>query len=463
MLKEYKLSQNKVIVLISSVIVLILIYFGMSYYYRTHFSYNTTINGVYCGNKTVAQANNLLKEQAGSYELLIHGRKGIEVSIDAKTINLETDFTDELKQLQREQNKITWLFRQNNKYFFEATAKADYQKEVLIDTLKQSDFFLEKNIIEPKDAYRDGFDPETKTYHIVPEVEGTTIDFEKMLGEVEIAISNQQDVLDLDKTSCYIEPAVKRDDPDLNAKVDLREVMLKAKITYEFGDQTEVVDSEKISQWIKEDETGISLDRDLVREYVGSLASKYDTYGRKRTIVTVSGESKTLPSGGFGWWMDKASETDELMADIMNGDQKTRTPVYFCKGATYGSDDIGKTYAEIDFNAQHMYLLNNGIIVFESDFVSGNVSKGFGTPEGVFGITYKERNATLVGENYESKVSYWMPFNGNIGFHDASWRNEFGGSIYLFSGSHGCINLPKDKAEQLYDLVYENMPVVAYY
>ena len=44
-----------------------------------------------------------------------------------------------------------------------------------------------------------------------------------------------------------------------------------------------------------------------------------------------------------------------------------------------------------------------------------------------------------------------MPFNGGIGFHDASWRSKFGGTIYQYSGSHGCINLPVDKAKLLYE------------
>ena len=30
----------------------------------------------------------------------------------------------------------------------------------------------------------------------------------------------------------------------------------------------------------------------------------------------------------------------------------------------------------------------------------------------------------------------------NIGIHDASWRDTFGGTIYKTSGSHGCINVP---------------------
>ena len=55
-----------------------------------------------------------------------------------------------------------------------------------------------------------------------------------------------------------------------------------------------------------------------------------------------------------------------------------------------------------------------------------------------------------------------MPFNGGIGLHDANWRSKFGGTIYQNSGSHGCVNLPPDKAAALYDLVYTGIPVICY-
>ena len=123
-------------------------------------------------------------------------------------------------------------------------------------------------------------------------------------------------------------------------------------------------------------------------------------------------------------------------------------------------EDIGASYVEIDMGNQHLYLYMNGELILESDFVSGNISRGYGTPAGVFGLTYKERNATLTGENYASHVDYWMPFNGGIGLHDASWRSKFGGTLYQTGGSHGCINLPPQKAPALYDLVYKGIPVL---
>jgi lipoprotein-anchoring transpeptidase ErfK/SrfK len=56
-----------------------------------------------------------------------------------------------------------------------------------------------------------------------------------------------------------------------------------------------------------------------------------------------------------------------------------------------------------------------------------------------------------------------MPFHGNFGMHDATWRSEFGGDIYLTNGSHGCLNLPLDKAAELYNYLYTGYPVICYY
>ena len=117
---------------------------------------------------------------------------------------------------------------------------------------------------------------------------------------------------------------------------------------------------------------------------------------------------------------------------------------------------------ELNLTAQHLFVIKNGTKVLESDFVSGNVSRNWTTPPGAFPLTYKTRNATLKGEGYSTPVSYWMPFNGGIGLHDAPWRNAFGGQIYKTSGSHGCINLPPAIAKQLYEYVDIGFPVLCY-
>ena len=71
-----------------------------------------------------------------------------------------------------------------------------------------------------------------------------------------------------------------------------------------------------------------------------------------------------------------------------------------------------------------MYYYQNGSDIFESDFVSGNMSYADRqTHAGIFTLDYKKSPDVLRGTmkadgtyEYESEVQYWMPFDGGIGF-----------------------------------------------
>ena len=66
------------------------------------------------------------------------------------------------------------------------------------------------------------------------------------------------------------------------------------------------------------------------------------------------------------------------------------------------------------------------------------------------------------GEDYATPVKYWMPFAGDVGMHDASWRKSFGGNIYKTNGSHGCINLPTSVAKTIYNTIEKGWRVLVY-
>ena len=162
--------------------------------------------------------------------------------------------------------------------------------------------------------------------------------------------------------------------------------------------------------------------------------------------------------------IDKEKEREQLLEEVKNGEIKTREPVYSQTAVSRSKNDIGSTYIEVDYTNQHMWYFEEGTLKLDSDFVSGNISRGNGSPDGVFKVVYKKSPAVLKGEDYESDVTYFIPFAYNVGFHDASWRHgRFGGTIYKNSGSHGCINMPEEKAAKLYELVKVDTPVVAYY
>jgi hypothetical protein len=181
--------------------------------------------------------------------------------------------------------------------------------------------------------------------------------------------------------------------------------------------------------------------------------------------MTSLGIELTLARKNYGWKTDRDTETDELLELIYAGSTVEREPVYSITAQQKGTDDIGSSYVEADLTNQHMYVYQDGKLAFETDFVSGTLSStpDCVTPQGIFGLTYNTRDAVLRGANYASHVNYWMPFYGNYGMHDATWRSSFGGTIYFTSGSHGCINLPYSSAATIYEYVSTGFPVVCYY
>jgi len=161
--------------------------------------------------------------------------------------------------------------------------------------------------------------------------------------------------------------------------------------------------------------------------------------------------------------MDRESETEALYNLLLAGQTEGRSPVWTNSALTRGTNDIGDTYVEIDYTNQRMWYYKDGELLVETPVVTGNVSAGNASPEGMFYIVYKKQDAVLTGETYETPVSYWMPFYGNVGIHDAdSWRSSYGGTIYMTNGSHGCINTPTAQAQTIFENIEAGIPVICY-
>ena len=111
-----------------------------------------------------------------------------------------------------------------------------------------------------------------------------------------------------------------------------------------------------------------------------------------------------------------------------------------------------KTYIKVSISKQKMWYYKNGKLKKSSSVVTG-MRNEHDTPRGNFRVMGKARKIYLIGEDYRSFVNYWMPFYGGYGLHDATWRSYFGGDIYKYNGSHGCVNLPYSVAKYLYNHV----------
>ena len=133
------------------------------------------------------------------------------------------------------------------------------------------------------------------------------------------------------------------------------------------------------------------------------------------------------------------------------------------KSSSGGSTISGKgTYIEISIDQQHMWFYEDGKLVLDTSVVTGNADGEHNTPPGSYAIQDHAMNVTLIGDDYETPVTYWMGFNGGIGIHDADWRSSFGGDIYEGNGSHGCVNTPYEKVKVIFEHTEVGTPVYVY-
>ncbi|MBQ8930632.1 MAG: L,D-transpeptidase [Oscillospiraceae bacterium] len=117
-------------------------------------------------------------------------------------------------------------------------------------------------------------------------------------------------------------------------------------------------------------------------------------------------------------------------------------------------------WVDVDLTNQTVTLYADGQVVMTSPCVTGNITNGTVTPTGTYSVAYKDTSAYLMGDAY---VDYWMPFNGGIGFHDASWRyGNFAPTEAWGNGSHGCVNMPHDAAQTLYQYLSAGDTVVVH-
>jgi lipoprotein-anchoring transpeptidase ErfK/SrfK len=240
----------------------------------------------------------------------------------------------------------------------------------------------------------------------------------------------------------------------------------KAKITYLFGTDSEVVDSKVFGSWLTVDgDMHVTVDEAKAADYLYQLALRTNTAYGKHTFKTTGGNTITVNGGSYGWRIDREAELRQLVFDIKSSKAVNREPAYKQRGKTRKSiyEDIGSSYVEVSIAQQHMWVYKDGRQVVSTAVVTGNTAAGHGTTPGVYYIAYKARHATLKGEDYETPVSYWLPFNGGQGIHDSWWRGAYGGTIYRGGGSHGCVNTPPSQVPAVYANVETGTPVVVYY
>ena len=463
MKEKEKMGTGRKILLIIITILLLMsaaLYFGGVFYFSSHFLPNSTIDGIACSFITEKEAQNRISDGISAYVLAINEKNNGVEKITAKEAGLRYVADETVGELLKKQNRWLWFLSLGKSNALEMSASTTYDTESLRKAVESLDCFQEENVTAPEDARIEETD---SGYEIVAETEGNQLNKEKTLQVITEAVENGKTEIYLEEEGCYEKPAVSEDDATLKKQLEQLNQLTDVMITYDFEDREEVVDREVIRGWLKKDEEdNYVLDKNKVAEYVNQLGYKYDTFGCTRTFETYDGRTVTVKGGDYGWAIDQERETAALMKAVENGETQVREPIYSYEGWSRTENDIGSTYVEIDLTNQRMVFYLNGDPVVDTEVVTGNPGMGWETPTGVYAVDAKKSPAVLTGEDYESPVTYWMPFAGNVGIHDAPWRTEFGGELYQTEGSHGCVNTPYDQAEIIYENLEIGAPVVVY-
>lgn len=449
--------------------VICLIYVAISVYFMSHFFVNTKINGKNFSGKTESDVEKYLQTNIKDYKLTILENEGRQDVISGSEIGLEYRAGTETEKLLKDQNGFAWpkaFFTENSR---KVSVNVSYNEESLNQRISQLSCLQTEQT--PAENAKPEFDG--NQYVIKPEVYGNAVDKERLTEQVKVHITEFQPQLDMVATKCYAKPKYTEDSKEVQEACDAMNKYVNASITYPMNEPV-VVDKALISQWLQVDgEMKVSLNTEAMKQWFTAFGDKYDTQGTTRTFTTPAGKSATVTGGTYGWSIDEDTELVNLQNSILNGEVVTREPAYYAGGtaAAHSGQDWGNTYAEVDMSAQHMWYVQNGQVVLETDVVTGEPIPSKITPEGVYSLMWKQPNSVLVGDinpdtgepAYRTKVKYWMQVTSSgVGFHDAIWQTAFGGTLYQIpgTGSHGCINMPLDQAGALFNMIEPGTPVI---
>lgn len=416
-------------------------------YHRTHFEEGTYIQGVDCSDLIVEEAKERIEEK----EVELSFTNGNTISVSWQEIGRYVNGTSELESfLQVQRSNGTKEFTLSETSF---VVNETYVQRYLM-SLKELEA---ENMQKGQNAYlsigEDGF------VEIVPEVIGNVIDFEEALDFVTDELMCGSDrIFFLFITDRGVEHFY--DSPDLTSKMEQINTVLKTEIKFTLRDGNEkCLNYSVMKDWLKQDENGeyyLDIDGELPN-FLKGLNRTVRSLCTSMEFTTEKGERITVPVFGDNRdAIDEEAEFVKIKEELAEGGYHPREPIY----SRFNRMDRHSTYVEVDKEKQKVRVYESGILTKEDDCVTGDVATGKDTPAGVYYIWYKVTNHNF-GYGHVSK--YWMPLisGGERGLHDAPWRHgAFGGTIYKYHGSDGCINLPDDIAAYIFYNIGLDVPVI---
>lgn len=407
------------------------------------FPKGTTVNGVDVGGMNAEDAK----------ESILSGMNHIKVSVDeGKPVDIDAEYEYSIEDSVATKIRLSAVDpRQlggNLSYTVPLTISAGTEETA--KAIKKA-IPIADGVVETKDAHID-----LDKMEIVDEIYGNSLDYNRMAEDIAENRMKKPSVTEFnfDSKEYIAVPAILKDDLKAELEFDKEYLADGMKLDVENGGTWDVT-PKQLSKVIKYTENGPEYSEEGAKALAKQLKKEF--YRDYMTINTQEGSKRIV---------------NYVIEDKVDVDRTAKSIYEACQNGEKGMLCLSKkttnqlkNRVEVSLTSQTCYYVENGKVLLKTPVVTGSYANY--TPPGIFKLAYKQRNVVLRGPNgdgtdYASPVSYWMPFNGGIGLHDASWRGSFGGTIYQYGGSHGCVNMPVDQAGKLYDLIDAGTVVIVY-
>lgn len=480
-------GRGPLIALIIIVVILGAAYAGGAYGFSRYFYPNTTVAGVDLSLVDADTAVERLSSQTDRYRLTVQGH-GFSWEFTPEDASAVFDVESAVEAKLAANDSLLWPVHLIEHL---SDTGADELKEVdpaaKIDrSLLSADFdeaTFTEGLGQAVDAFNESrsgtftatgaYDPEADAFSADRAREQEKLDRDNVIALALATLTEIESTAEIDSlgNDAFLPLEGGFTDDQLEAACDAANGLLGTDIAFMLGTvEAARLNSDTIAPWVVFDaDLNPSIDQAQVDAWAQNLAGSMNTVGTTRTYTRPDGKQITVSGGAWGWIVDTSGVVSAAQNAIASKQTGTiDVPCSQTATAFNGAGGVDWTsYADVDLSEQYArYYDASGNLLWETPIISGNPNTGGATPEGVWYVTNKQRNIKLIAVDkdpetgkpeYESPVDYWIAFEGNlVGFHDASWQpaSYYGNNqVYLWAGSHGCINTPYDKVAQLWDIL----------
>lgn len=430
---------------------------------------NTTVNGMDVSLMTPDEVRETVEQTDADKVLTLTTKEGNTETIAYRDLDYKHIWAVSAEDLQASQDHRLWPLSRFRPAELTTGEGYTFSEEKLLGAVKELNCISGGGITDPRDASI-VCKKKKQEYVIVPSVDGNRLDESAVITAVRDAVDTGQTSVDLKGQGCYKRALVHTKDASIQDAFNRINSIQNAVITLDLYGSSIEVTKKDFFDWLQFDAASgtVTLSDEKLSAYVDQMAQKYDTYMRPRSFTTTYGDTITVGGGEYdtyGFILEPHDTRLALKEAILSGKSQEIETVWERTGRriTPDGNDIGSTYIEISIDQQHMWYYEDGEILVSTDVVTGMMTPERRSPTGVLYVIGKLTDYTMYGSYGSSFVNYAIMLNEDgVYIHDASWRSSFGGSIYYYSGSHGCINTPYSQVEQLYDLIQDGTPVIIY-